>query len=331
MPGVGVITNPRSRVNRRDPTVASRLAWLIGSRGAAAATTSIDDLYRAAEEFKKADVDVLGINGGDGTIHHTLTAFVKTYADQPLPAIAILRGGTMNTIANSLGLRGRPPKLLFELVDKHHTGTLVTREQRLLEIRDSERTHYGFIFGNGLLYNFLDAYYSSGKPSPWEAVKLLARACVSALIGGSLARDLNRRLKARVTVDGDTWAREDFMTVAASTVEQIGLGFKPFYRVKERPDAFPILGIHCASPFELAGQLPRIFRGRPMRRDKVIDMVGAHLSFEADELPYIIDGDTYRATGHLDVRLGPLLRLVELTGRATQDFDETTARLPEPA
>src|SRR5437762_2543265 len=106
VPGIGVITNPRSRMNKRDPSRMRKLGYLIGDRGSAAATRSLDDLYRVAEEFKSADIDVLGINGGDGTIHHTLTAFVRTWGDKPLPLIAILRGGTMNTIANSYGIKG---------------------------------------------------------------------------------------------------------------------------------------------------------------------------------------------------------------------------------
>ena len=34
MAGIGLITNPRSRVNKRDPGQARRLGYLLGSRGA---------------------------------------------------------------------------------------------------------------------------------------------------------------------------------------------------------------------------------------------------------------------------------------------------------
>src|SRR5256885_2013139 len=140
-----------------------KLGYLIGDRGSAAATRSLDDLYRVAEEFMKAGIDILGINGGDGTIHHTLTAFLKTYGDRPLPMVAILRGGTMNTIANSYGIKGEPSRLLFELVDKYHNNeSFDLFEREILVVGDA----YGFIFGNGLLYNFLEAYYATGRPSP---------------------------------------------------------------------------------------------------------------------------------------------------------------------
>src|SRR5579871_3462488 len=135
MPGIGLITNPRSRANVRDPSKTRKLGYLIGSHGTAEATTSLDDLYRVCEELKRARIDVLAISGGDGTLHHTLTAMIKTWGDQELPQVAVLRGGTMNTVANSLGIRGKTPQLLFELIDKHRRGNgLETFERPLLQI-----------------------------------------------------------------------------------------------------------------------------------------------------------------------------------------------------
>jgi diacylglycerol kinase family enzyme len=313
VPGIGVITNPRSRMNKKDPSQMRRLGYLIGSRGAAEATKSLDDLYRVAEEFKKESIDILGINGGDGTIHHTLTAFIKVYGEQPMPQIAILRGGTMNTVANSLGIKGEPSKMLFELVDKYHNNDAFdTFEKEILAVGEA----YGFIFGTGITFNFLDAYYKTGRPSPSVAAKLLLRAVVSSIFGGKLARQLTRRFRARVTVDGDVWARDDFMTVTGACVEQIGLGFRPFYRCNERPKSFQLLGIHTPSPLGFCAELPRIRRGKPMRRDKVIDAVASEVRFEADEIDYIVDGDTYSSKGSLRLAAGPKLNFIRLSGQA---------------
>jgi diacylglycerol kinase family enzyme len=324
MPGIGLITNPRSRVNKRDPGRARRLGYLIGSHGTAEATKSLDDLYRVCEEFKKERIDVLGISGGDGTMHHTLTAMIKTYGEQPLPLVAILRGGTMNTVANSFGIRGETPNLLFELVDKHRrglTGELEVFEQELLKIGDN----YGFIFGNGLIYNFLHEYYSTGHPSPATAASLVLRGSVSSAVNGPLAQRLYRRFRARVWVDGDLWARTDFATVAASVVKQIGLGFRPFYRCDEQPGRFAILGIHTDA-FGFVSELGRIRAGRPMRRDKVIDAVAKEAIFESETpLEYTIDGDTYVGEGKLALGIGPRVRFIRLTGDATGE-----APLPEP-
>jgi diacylglycerol kinase (ATP) len=315
MPGIGLITNPRSRQNRRDPGRISRLSYMIGSHGTAEATQSLDDLNRACEEFKKEHIDILGISGGDGTLHHTLTALVRAYGEQPMPMIAILRGGTMNTVAASFRIRGQSSNLLFELVDKHRRGldnAFDVFEREILQISDQ----YGFIFGNGLIYNFLEAYYATGHPSPPTAAKLVAETIASAMVNGPLARKICRRVRARIFCDGDEWARPDYLTVAAAAVEEIGFGVTPFYRIGERPGTFPVLGIHTG-PLGLVAEFPHLRAGWPMRRDRVIDALCKELRFELDApMGYTIDGDTYIAEKSLTLRLGPKLRFIRLTGDA---------------
>jgi diacylglycerol kinase family enzyme len=313
MPGIGLITNPRSRVNRRDPSRIRRLGYLIGAHGQAQATRSLDDLHRVCEDFYKERIDVLGISGGDGTLHHTLTAMVRAYGKEPLPPVAILRGGTMNTVATSFGIRGETPRLLFELIDKHSRELpFDTFTRPLLRVGDA----FGFIFGNGLIYNFLEAYYEGGDPSPAVAARLVAAGSASALVGGALARRLYRRVHTRVTVDGEEWARQDFGVIAAAVVEQIGLGFRPFYRLHDRPDRFQILGIHT-DVVGFISELPRIFSGAPMRRDKVIDSLAQQVVLESDEeIGYTVDGDTYVNKGRLELGLGPTVTLIRLSGDA---------------
>ena len=307
MPGIGVITNPRSRINQRDPQKMRQLGYLLGSRGSAEATRSLDDLYRAAEEFKAAEIDILGINGGDGTIHVTLTAFLQVYGETPFPKVAILPGGTLNTIAAGIGIRGRPQEMLYEIIDRYHQGDeLRTVEHHILKVGD----RYGFIFGNGLIANFLDAYYATGRPSPLMGAKVLLRAIGSGIIGSAFTKALFKRFVGRVTVDGETWARPDFATICGGTVPEIGLGFAPFYRYAERPDSFALLGIHTRA-LGLILDLPRIWRSRPMRRDKCISVVARRAHLEADEpFNYTIDGDLYRNVTDLTLETGPRLRLL---------------------
>jgi len=300
-------------VNRRDPSRIRRLGYLIGAHGSAQATRSLDDLHRVCEDFHKERIDVLGISGGDGTLHHTLTAMIRAYGPDPLPPVAILRGGTMNTVATSFGIRGQTPRLLFELIDKHSRGLpFDTFSTPLLRVGDA----FGFIFGNGLIYNFLEAYYETGDPSPAVAARLLAAGSASALVGGALARRLYRRVHAQVTVDGEVWARQDFGVIAAAVVEQIGLGFRPFYRLHDRPGCFQILGIHT-DVVGFISELPRIFAGAPMRRDKVIDSLATEVVIQSDsEIGYTVDGDTYVVRDRLELGVGPRVTLIRLSGDA---------------
>jgi diacylglycerol kinase family enzyme len=311
MAGIGVITNPKSRANKKNPRRMRELGHMLGSEGAAEATRSLDELYRAAEEFKAANIDILGINGGDGTIHVTLTAFLKVYGDAPFPKVAILRGGTLNTIAKGIGIVGAPSDILYEIIDRARRGEEIpVQERHIMKVG----ADYGFIFGNGLIANFLQAYYGTGNPSPWTGAKLLARTVASAVVRGKLVKSLFRRFTGEVMVDGETWARQDYTTVTGSTVPEIGLGFKPFYRCDEKPGHFAFLGMHCPA-VSLAAELPRIFMGRAMRRDKAISVVARDCHIRGDEpFGYTIDGDIYTGARELTISTGPRLRLISLPG-----------------
>jgi diacylglycerol kinase family enzyme len=313
MPGIGVITNPRSKANRRDPAGMDRLGYLLGTRGEAEATGSLDDLYRVAEQFKAANIDVLGINGGDGTISVTLTAFIEVYGDAPLPRVAILRGGTLNTIAKGLGIRGTPQAILYEVIERYHSGAeLRTIERPILRIEPpGGPARYGFIFGNGIVANFLEAYYATGKPSPMTGALVLARGILSGLWGGPYIRRLFRRFQGRVTVDGVAWERGDYATITGATVPEIGLGFAPYARCFESLERFPLLGFTC-SPMGLVASLPRVYKGQPVRADRAITVLARELLIETTAAaPYTIDGDLLsQPPGPLRVATGPRIRLI---------------------
>ena len=130
----------------------------------------------------------------------------------------------MNTISNAIGIKGTPGKIVLRIAENYHLGEpFEISERDLLKVEHGEQVHYGFIFGNGLIYNFLDAYYNSGNPSPWVGFTTLVRGALSGVIGGSFAKQLMSPFKARVTVDGEVWERREFKAVLASSIEQLGL------------------------------------------------------------------------------------------------------------
>ncbi|MBI2897682.1 MAG: sphingosine kinase, partial [Deltaproteobacteria bacterium] len=236
--GIGVVMNPRAGGNARHPGSMARLGLLIRGNGEARPASDLEDLYRLAEQFKRDRISVLGINGGDGTNHVVLTAFIKTYGDEPLPSIAFLRGGTMNTTANACGVkRGSPGSLLSRLIDKIDGRLpLETVERDVLDVDGN----YGFLFGTGLMRNYLQEYYddSDGKPSPITAVRTLVWGSISSLVKNEKGRRLTARCKAKVTCDGQVWPTDDYLAIAAGTIDQIGLGFRPFPRAGERAGRF---------------------------------------------------------------------------------------------
>jgi len=319
MSGIGVVLNPKSRRNLRDPAAAGRLARRLGDHGVLRSAGSIDELYRIAEDFRRLDIDVLAISGGDGTGHVTLTGFLDVYGGAMVPQVALLRGGTMNTVANSVGVRrGGPEGLLARLVQAYAMRSILPLagvERRVMRIRaEGGRAHYGFLFGTGVVHGFLAEYYRHGNVTPWVATTTLARGIGSALVGGEMIRRMAAPFRGSVLLDdGTSWRERDYLTVAAGTIADIGLRFRPFHRFAERDGAFHLLGIR-ASPLAFVAELPRIHQCRPMRPGKADDALCARAVLTAPAaggIEYMIDGDLHRADrSELELAIGPRVRLL---------------------
>jgi diacylglycerol kinase (ATP) len=314
--GIGVVLNPKSGKNLRDPGAARRLARTLGDRGIVREAHSIDELYRIAEDFQRLAIDVLGISGGDGTNHVTLTGFIDVYKSQSLPQVAFLRGGTMNTVANSIGVpHGKPEGLLDRLMRAYAERSvrpLVDVERNVMRIG----TTYGFLFGTGAVYGFLAEYYrgGTGKPSAVVAARTLLTGVGSAFVGGEIISRIAAPFRGWVEFDdGTTWDERDYFAVAGGTIDQIGLNFKPFYRWGERPGTFHLLGIHT-SAMGFVADLPRIWRAAPMRDGKTYEATPTHVRIHSADgtMRYMIDGDLHESEGPLDVTIGPRVKILPI-------------------
>ncbi len=321
MSGIGVVINPKSRRNLRDPGAASRLARQLGDHGVVRQAHSIDELYRIAEDFRRDRIDVLAISGGDGTNHVTLTGFIDVYKGASMPQVALLRGGTMNTVANSVGVRhGKPEGLLGRLMRDYAQRASWPMENverhvmRVAQDGGAGKAHYGFLFGTGVVAGFLAEYYAGGEPTPLVAAQTLFRGIGSALVRGEMIRRMAKPFRGTVTLDdGTRWDERDYLAIAAGTIAHIGLNFRPFHRYDEQPGTFHVLGIHT-SPVGFVQELPRIHRQLPMRPGKTYDALSTSMVVRGaeDDIKYMIDGDLHEGRGALRVSVGPRVRLVVL-------------------
>jgi len=310
MGGIGVISNPRSGKNRRNPGLARRLAYILGEKDMLHQPHHLDALTEVARHFRDHSVDILCINGGDGTAHTVLSTFLREYAGKPMPMVALLRGGTMNTMSKNIGLRGTPESILGRVVNAYAGDESLPTVERNLMVVDGQQA--GFLFGNGLMSSFLEAYYEGGDASPWKAIKVLVRTVSSALVGGKFIQKLLKPVRVTVEVDGQTWEPREYLAVGAGTMADIGLGFRPYFRCLAHPDHMHAVGFACTAS-EVVKQLPRVLTARPMNSPNIIDAVCRRMIIEADgPQPYMIDGDFHRGGDKIVVEIGPRLRL--LTG-----------------
>ncbi len=308
MAGIGIISNPKSGLNKRNPNEMKKLGYILGSNGEACETNSIDDIYKVAENFKKNNVDVLCINGGDGTNHVTLSVFIQVYKETPLPKVAILRGGTMNTVAYALNISGKPKDILVNIIQKYYAKEpfLIT-QRNLLRVDDDK---YGFIFGNGIVYNFLNAYYKSTNPSPVIAAKTLAKS----IFKGFFIKDdpLFKKLTLEIEDEyNNKWKNTRFMTIIASTIDHIGLGFNPTVKTYDSVNAFHTIGI-TSGPVGIISSLPKIWFNFGVSPSVMEEKVAKKIKITSLTEPfgYTIDGDMHSPRKELTVELGPKVNFI---------------------
>jgi diacylglycerol kinase family enzyme len=306
MPGIGVVVNPHSKRYRKNPEKLKRMGFIVGDKGAFAPTQDLRDIRRVAEEFKKRDIDILALSGGDGTNHLTLTHFIEVYGETPLPKITFLRGGTLNTVASSCGISGSPEKILSNLLFKYHQDEpFETKEIDLMKINDK----YGFIWGCGVIYNFMASYYKNGIPSPVLAAWTLVKSIGSALVNGPFAMKMFEKMDGEVTFDGKVWPFKNYSALYAGSIEYLGLGFKTFYLAKQ-PRKFHAIGFSLL-PRAVLPYVPLMFLGKPSGCPDLIESSGSSLSVRFSQpRPYTIDGDMYPATDRFEIEIGPRLSVI---------------------
>lgn len=307
--GIGVVVNPYARRHRRDPSVARRLARILGDFGLVVEPRDWDSLLRVAEDFRRQGIDVLATGGGDGTTSYTLSAFHAVYGDEPLPKVAMLRGGTMNTIANAVGVPRRdPPRLLRGLVERHAAG-LPLESSRRVAMRARDRI--GFLFGTGIGQGFLEEYYARGEPTPVTAARTLGAIAASIVVCGEIAHRVTAPVETVLTVDGERWPLTPYLGVMAGTVEQVGLGFRPFFRTGDGVERMHVVAIH-GTPTQTLARLWRVRFGRPLGDAASRELLARRIELHCPvgRVRYFLDGDLYEAETPLVVDVGPRVRFV---------------------
>jgi diacylglycerol kinase (ATP) len=310
MSGLGIVVNPLAKYYRKNRDAKHHLEARLGPNDVLASSNSLTHLERIAEDFKARQISLLAISGGDGTGSHTLSIFDRVYGSTPMPPVALLRGGTMNTSCNGIGIiRGHPHELLDRIIRRLNAGkSLATK--RVGTVRCNGQA--GFVFGIGVIPNFLEEYYARGRPfpSPTSAAMLLGRCIFSALVQGPFVRKIVKPVSVDVIVDGYRWPETEYFTLGAATVPQIGLGFTPFYHIDETHAQFQIIGFHCG-PIRFMMDLPLIYRGVATGSDHTTQAMAnrAVLRGRNGKFTYTIDGDLFD-TEELVVETGPSFDVV---------------------
>lgn len=306
---LGVVLN-RNAAGGRARRVGARIGALVDDLGAVRETRTPEDLARAVEEFAAAGCEIVASCGGDGTNLSTITQVIHRWPavrpDEPLPRIALLRGGTVNTIASNLGVAGRPDEILARLVAALRGGPPL-REigQDLLEVNGM----YGFLFAAGMGARFLEVYYGGLVQGPLWAGALAARTALSALVQGRFARWLFAPVECELSADGERLDLDAVRLLLAAVVPDVGIGMRVTWRGGAEPGRFHLVASGLSTP-AMALQLDRVLAGRPLRGQPHIDRLAARLDVRfARPQTFTLDGELFRER-EVHIAVGPRVRVL---------------------
>jgi diacylglycerol kinase (ATP) len=290
-----ILTNPHSNRNRRHlPRLRSQLAGHPQIRHVE--TAALDELPAAVESILADGIELLGINGGDGTVHLTLTALLAACKGRPLPALALLPGGT--TSMSARGLNGgavRFDRALDELL-RAMDGNVAGQSRHLLRVHAvGAPPQLGLCLGMGAIVRGVEycheRIFSLGIRDEFAAGVALLRA------GWGIAR------REPVFADGvplDLDIDGEFHTSRASiflitTLAELLLGIRPFWGEGDAPLQVTMVREHA---HRFLRSFPDFLRGRP---EPHLTEAGGYLSRRATRIhirgegPYTIDGEIYHA------------------------------------
>ncbi len=263
--------------------------------------------------------DVVLCGGGDGTFTQCVTDILSLRPAHP-PAFGILRLGTGNALATSLGASAATPSglaadLALARSAPEQQLPLLSVDGRLapfagfgldaLILEDYNRVKrcLGHTPLEGLGQGSLGYTVTVATRSLWRFMLEPGPAVTIRNLGAPTCRiDLQGRPLGRPVPRGGILYQGTVAIAAASTIPHYGLGLRLFPQADHRSDRFQ-LRVGKVGALGILARLPALFRGE-LEDERIFDYLCTAVSIEcADPRPFQIGGDEVGRRERVVVRL----------------------------
>jgi hypothetical protein len=224
-----------------------------------------EDVNKLLDDFSQRQVELLVVNGGDGTVQAVLTALYGQSCFSIPPVLALLRAGTASMLARDVGVRGKPPDALAKIhawnVDTCRSGHAIL-ERPVLKIRQEGRTEpvCGMFFGAGAILQGIDLCHGSMNPRGVRGELMpgliMARLMLAFVAGNE---KLLPSTEMQIHLDGRETNRQGYLFALVSTLERLFLGLRPFWGKEYGSLHFTAVK---SNPAHLLRNLPFLLHGR---------------------------------------------------------------------
>lgn len=302
MTRIGVVRNPKSHGNRvHPPGPTPEGVRLVEPFGREALKTALDD-------FAKDGLDLLIIDGGDGTVRDVISLLPHTFGETA-PLLAVLPSGKTNVLAIDLGTPN-DWRLEEALVAARQVEPRIkSRPPLRVSWADERPCLQGFFFGVGApvkATSLSQRVHKVGFFHNLAVAVTIATATFGALFGGA-RDDWREGVPARLSLDGEAQPGGERFAVVVTALKRLPFGLKPFGEPRE---GLKILDVD-APPKRLLKALPLVLSGKAepklesmgyRRRDpRSVTLSGG--------APFVLDGEIYDGDD-LTIGLGPSLRFL---------------------
>ena len=310
-----IVNNMNSGKNKKQGYNKSRFLPYVLPDTVVLDTYSTGDLKTVVDVIKQEGINLLILNGGDGTLQAGITELIRHLPHEKIPILLPLRGGTMNMAANNLGIRKSPidtVRIIMKHIASYHNGEeqLSTIPLKILKIKDAEHgVRYGFTFSNGIVYKIQKAYYATGNPTFQTAANMTTTIIGNFILGTQKGRTFFEKIRSHITIDGKVYPYNKTLLSVASVLQKLVLWFRPFYRPEKKgPDNFYFLSVSMDS-FTIIANIRALSGGR-LLHEKAFNGVAGKVTIQSDG-GYGIDGEL-TDDGYSDVTIeeGPAINFL---------------------
>jgi diacylglycerol kinase family enzyme len=223
-----------------------------------------EDVLEALTDFAGQDVDLLAVNGGDGTVQAVLTNLFHYQPFKTLPMLAVLQSGTTSMTARDVGFSGSRVKSLRKLFKWGTTAEGEPQEIRRPVLQVEAPGHpprYGMFFGASAIYQGIQYFHSKVNTKGLKG-EIGPGLTILRFLWAALSQRSNfiPPVPIAVELDDQPLRQFDSFLVLVSTLERLFLGLYPYWGSESGPLHYTALR---AQPQNLLLALPSILRGRP--------------------------------------------------------------------
>ncbi len=294
---VGVVTNPRSGGNKNGgrgvhtllnhwPDVMHREAF------------DPEGISAALSDFSRNGVELLVINGGDGTVQAALTILGnKKIFDQP-PLLSLLCAGTTSMLPRDVGVAGHPATALRRILQwsKSTNQDLVIQTRSILRVQTGTEALFGMFFGAGAICQGIRLFHSKDNPMGrrGQLMPMLTMARLFLAILFNNQEQVTPFINSAGINGGEAEKRADLL-VLVSTLDRLFLGMRPYWGTEEGPLRYTAVS---TNPKKLLSTLFSLF-GSGRNRHAIPEngylshnVTAVRLDMEGD---FTLDGELYTA------------------------------------